>query len=222
LCVCVLSHASSRHEILQPEAVSDACRSPFPLFEIHSSGNGDRSGNAHVSVTTEESLGKYFSFFESYCKNKPWLFYMYCVYQKYEMLASAARDMPVGTGANGALPGHPTAAPPRKDMKRRSSGGGVEAVKITKSKEGKKLERAKRKCAEITVVAVKAQLIKDLEEQHTALSKGIKTIKDSGEEVPTFKLQRLRKLEKDLGAALKSDSESGGESGGASDSGSGE
>ena len=211
--------------------MSYACRSPFPLFEIHSSGNGDRSGNAHVSVTTEESLGKYFSFFESFCGSKPWLFYMYCVYQKYGLLASAARDMPVGTGANGALPGHPTAAPRRKDKKRRSSGGGVESVKITKSKEGKKLERAKRKCAELSVVGVKAQLVgvkaqlaKDLEEQHSALSKEIKTIKDSGEEVSTFKLQRLRKLEKDLGAALKSDSESGGasESGCASDSGSGE
>ena len=169
-------------------------------------------------MTTEESLGKYFSFFESFCGSKPWLFYMYCVYQKYGLLASAARDMPVGTGANGALPGHPTAAPRRKDKKRRSSGGGVESVKITKSKEGKKLERAKRKCAELSVVGVKAQLAKDLEEQHSALSKEIKTIKDSGEEVSTFKLQRLCKLEMDLGAALKSDSESGG----ASDSGSGE
>jgi hypothetical protein len=65
---------------------------------------------------------------------------------------------------------------------------------------------------------VKAQLLKDLEQQHSALSTEIKNIKGSGEEVSKFKSLRLQKLEKDLEAALKSGSDSEGSSDSASES----
>ena len=197
--------------------MSLVCPLPLPLWGFRSSGNGEAAGSSKIAgVSTEESLEKYFSFFEGYCTNKTWLHYMYCVFQQYGLLASAARDMPIGTSAHGSSPGPPTSV--SRTRKRRSAGGGVEAVKIKKSKEGKKLEKAKRQCAELTVVSVKAQLLKDLEQQHSALSTEIKNIKGSGEEVSKFKSLRLQKLEKDLEAALKSGSDSEGSSDSASES----
>ena len=127
---------------------------------IYSSGMGDRSGDERVEVSTEDSLVKFFSFFENYCAGKPWLFYMYGVYQKYGLLASAARDMPSGTTAGTSGKAHATSTPRKK---RKGGGGGTKAkpdsgvVVIKKSKEGKNLEKAKRMMAEYAATGAQSR-----------------------------------------------------------------
>ena len=165
-------------------------------------------------MSTEDSLNKHFSFFEAYCTTKPYLYYLYCVFHNHNLLASAARDMPIGTGANGDSSGPPVTTPTTSPSLKKKGATNTTSgsVVIEKSKEGKRLEKAKRKHAELAVVAAEAQVTKQLDDQYEELSKEIKRLEEKGEEVPKFKKLRLAKLVAQLEKALENKTEASSDS----------
>ena len=175
-------------------------------FEICRSGNGEASADKYIALSTEDSLNKHFSFFEAYCTTKPYLYYLYCVFHNHNLLASVARGMPIGTGANGGSSGPPTTSPSLKKKGATNTTSG--SVVIEKSKEGKRLEKAKRKHAELAVVAAEAQVTKQLDDQYEELSKEIKRLEEKGEGVQKFKKALENKSEAGSDNAIGSESES--------------
>jgi hypothetical protein len=175
-----------------------------------------RSGNGEgVVPSVEDTNVMYFSYFENYCRGKPWLFYMYCVFQQYDLLACAARDLPAGTGASSSETGPPTSTPHHAKKKGSGGGGGggggdgdARSVVVVKSAEGKKLEKFKRKHAECVAVGARTQVARDLDNEITVLDAEIKEIVRSGGEVPEFKSRRMRMMVKDISKVLKDSSES--------------